>query len=148
MGVEFRLVKTKTGMAYDLGKAAMRPPVDDWETRIKGLSPMRDALAWQAAMQPSDRAMWLIGSTGPDCEATVLSKRWTPETLAEVVQTAVLQRDDQTLARRIADDLLMWAGDDQVVLIPDGLDEDEVLERFGSARRMRIERTLEDAVSG
>lgn len=148
MGVEFRLVKTKTGKAYDLGKAAMRPPVDDWETRIKGLSPLRDTLAWQAAMQPSDRAMWMIGSTGSDCETTVLSGRWTPETLAEVVQTAVLDKDDQTLARRIADDLLAWAGDDQVVLIPDSLDEDEVLERFGNPRRMRIERTLEDVVSG
>lgn len=148
MGVEFRLVKTKTGKAYDLGKAAMRPPVDDWETRIKGLSPLRDTLAWQAAMQPSDRAMWLIGSTGPDCEATTLSKRWTPEALAEVIQTAVLQQDDPTLAQRIADDLLTWAGDDQVVLIPDELDEEKVLERFGRPRRMRIERTLEDVVSG
>lgn len=147
MGVEFRLVKTKTGGAYDLGKAAMRPPVDDWETRIKGLSPMRDALAWQEAMQPSDRAMWLIGSTGSDCEATVLSERWTPEMLTDVVQTAVLDKDDQTLARRIADDLLAWAGDDQVVLIPDALDEKEVLGRFGRPRRVRIERTLDD-VSG
>jgi hypothetical protein len=148
MGVEFRLVKTRTGRTYDLGKAAMRPPVDDWETRIKGLSPLRDALAWQEAMHPSDRAMWLIGSTGSDCEASVMSGRWTPETLADVMQTAVLQEDDPTLARRIADDVLAWAGDDQVVLIPDGLDEQEVLERFGRPRRMRIERTLDDVVSG
>lgn len=148
MGVEYRLVKIRTGHAYDLGKTAMKPPLAAWKRLIRGLDPNRDALAWQAAMQPADRAMWSIGSTSDSCERTVLSDRWTPETLAAAITVACLREGAEDLAPRIADDLLRWAGREEVVLIPDTLDEEEVLERFGSSRRLRIVRRLEDAVIG
>lgn len=44
MGMEFSIIRTRTGEAYDLGKPAMRPPANDWEARIAGLDPLRDFL--------------------------------------------------------------------------------------------------------
>lgn len=143
MGIEYALIKIDTGETYDLGKTVMRPPVEDWKRRLKGLDPLKDGLAWQAVMQPSDRAVWAIGSDDGNCAATVMPDRLTIDKLADLVQTALLAEDDESLAAGLATRIMEWAGRDRVVLVPDALDPDEVLERLDAkALRRRTTRTL------
>ena len=132
MGIEYALIKIDTGETYELGKTVMRPPVEDWKRHLKGLDPLKDGLAWQAVMQPSDRAVWAIGSDDGNCAATIMPDRLTIDRLADLVQTAFLGEDDPHLATGLANRIMEWAGRDRVVLVPDALDTSEVLERLGA----------------
>lgn len=96
-------------------------------------------------MFPSERAMWRIGTDGENCEVIILSERWTPETLAPIIRTALLQEDDADTAAAFARAILAWAGDDQVVLVSDEVDLERVSERSGvTIAEPRIVRTVWD----
>lgn len=145
MGVEYNLIKVETGAAYDLGKPAIRPPVDDWEDKMESFKDLSGSLPWLAIMQPSDHAIWQIGSHTLDCEITVLSKRWDCESLAAQINIALFNDDNMPKALRIADDILKWAGSDPVVLIPDTLYVDTIADRFGvNIPPVKVIRTVQD----
>lgn len=145
MGVEYSLVKPATGEAYDLDKPAMRPPVSDWKRRMKGVNPVHDFSRMLEVMQPSNHAMWRIGSDTGECALSVLSERWTEEALADLVNTACLQENDRPQATAIARDMLAWAGNDQVVLVPDNLDIGEIGRKLGiRIAKPRVVRTIYD----
>lgn len=149
MGVEYRLVKPDTGEAYGLDKAAMRPPLADWRKLMKGVDPVKGYGRMLEVMQPSEHAMWRIGSDTGECALTVLKERWTEEALAGLVETACLQEDDPVLSLAIARDILEWSGDDAVVLIPDTLDALEIAGKLGvRIRRPREVRSIFDVMKG
>lgn len=145
MGVEYSLVKVGTAESYYLGKTAMREPSADWQTRAKGIHPIRDAMRWLAIMQPSPSAMWRIGTDDGNMAIMVLPDRWSPENLADLVNVACLDADDPARALRIARDMLEWAGRDEVILIPDDA-KDQIKDRFGiDPDELRVVRSIRDA---
>lgn len=147
MGVEYRLIKPVTGEAYDLGKHAHRPPQLDTLEKKKKATTFFTAVALYREQNellfPSERAMWRICTDGYDCEIVKLSERWTlPEGLAELINIAIFDEDDDR-ALVIARDILEWAADDDVIIIPDTLDYQEIANRLGvKIRNPKIVRTV------
>lgn len=131
MGIEYDLIKISTGATYSLGKAASRPPEEEWEKLIEGSNPLeRYSSIWELA-HPSDKAMWKIGTDGKNCEITNLNQRWTVRELAKVLNIALFTKDDMEHSTKIAKDILEWAGDDDVLFLPDSMTTEDVSDRLG-----------------
>lgn len=111
MGVEYRLLKLHRAESYDLGKAR---------------TPAR-------ADRSPHRAAWSIAQDGDRCVAVRLDERW-PDAgpLAATIMKTLDAATDEARARAIAEDLLRWAGSDEVVLVTDNLDGDAIAYREGA----------------
>lgn len=145
MGIEYNLVKLKNGHAYELGKTGAREPEIGW---MKKLTAMNLTTPYYDRMQvtdPSSAAMWHIGSDTSDCQVSRFSERWNLDSLTEVVDIALNTISDKANAQIIAQDMLNWAGSDEVILIPDALEFSEIMERHGSsAKRLKVVRSIYD----
>lgn len=156
MGTEYRLVKVKTGRAYLLGKPAMREPNVRsrrfWITRLRrylnafwpGRHGTREAnfLEMQKVFRPSEHAMWLIGSTGPNCEVHILTDRFTRRELKELINIALFQTDNLKEADRLAEEIMIWCHGEPVILIPDNLEVEAIANRIGlKIPKIKIEKS-------
>lgn len=143
MGIEYHLVKLKTGHAYELGKPGAREPEDGWMKKLQSMNLQTPYSERMQVTDPSSSAMWKIGSTTTDCQVNKFSKRWDIDSLTEVVDIALHTESSMKNARIIAQNLLEWAGDDDVILIPDALDFNEIMERNDSnVKRIKIQKSI------
>lgn len=138
MGVEYALFKIGKPERFDLGKPTGRMPDETGMADLKIKDPIAEWAEFHALLDPSDTAMWRIGTDDGTARPFDPMKRWTREGLALLIEKACLRDDDIKMAEGLADDLITWAGSDMLVLSPDGLEE-EIAGRLGLDFSMHVE---------
>lgn len=148
MGIEYNLVKIRNGETYELGKESGREPVGGIEKAMKKVARINmkenlkrmlhlkrmlqgDYDQRDRILNPSRYHMWEIGSDTGNCALFRMPDRWTVEKLAEKINQACFLQDDNDHAMRIASDIFQWAGDDEIVLVPDNIFYEEIAEKLG-----------------
>lgn len=142
MGTEYNLVKIRNGETYELGKESGREPAGGIEKAMKKVARINmkenlkrmlrgDYDQHDRILNPSRYHMWKIGSDTGNCALFRMPDRWTVEKLAEEINQACFLQDDNDHAMRIASDIFRWAGDDEIVLVPDNISYEEISIKLG-----------------
>lgn len=148
MGIVFSLYKRNPKERYEIGKPrngfpeGMEPPglIAQMDTLLTEYNKQRGdtsaLMKFSRAMLPlTDPGLAamssMVGDTG-NYDVFKMSK-WSQQELADIIYRAVGYVFSNKDALELADKLLAWAGDEDVILVPD--EETEFLERAGWPKR-------------
>ncbi len=142
MGILFTLYRKSPKQKYELGKPRLgyapgREPTNLLERldalnakRGKTRNPIKLAMTlYREAARLSSPGFYALWSIMDDENIKPFHMKWSPEELAEKLFDGSQDLDTIEQARVVADDIIRWAGDSELLLLTDDCEEDDLKER-------------------